>query len=77
MPKRLPSLGFLLTFFVLAFAWSGSCWWLAPALKVDAPVTATVLSLAGDFGPSLAAVVIVAYGSGGVGLRRWLTRCLQ
>ena len=77
MPRRLPSVAFLLTFFALAFAWSWSCWWLAPALKARAPVTATVLSLAGGFGPSLAAVVMVAYGSGRVGLRRWLTTCLQ
>jgi len=67
----------LLIFFALAFAWSWACWLLAPGVKVDAPVAATVLSLVGGFGPSLAAVGMVAYGSGSAGLRRWLTRCLQ
>lgn len=77
MPKRLPSTAFLLTFFALAFAWSWSCWFFAPELKADFPVAATTLSLAGGFGPSLAAVVLVACRSGSTGLRRWLTRCLQ
>ena len=54
----------LLTFFALAFAWSWACWLLAPAVKVDAPVGATALSLVGGFGPSLTAVVMVAYSSG-------------
>ena len=67
----------LLTFFALAFAWSWACWLLAPAVRVDAPIAATALSLAGGFGPSLAAVVLVAYSSGMAGLRRWLLRCLQ
>ena len=67
----------LLAFFVLAFAWSWACWLLAPVLKVGSPVAATTLSLAGGFGPSLAAVVVVAHGSGVTGLRRWLTRCLR
>ena len=71
----------LLTFFALAFVWSWTCWLFAPALKADFSVAATALSLAGGFGPSLAAVVMVAYGrgcgSGRAGLRRWLARCLQ
>ncbi len=67
----------VLTFFTLAFAWTWTCWLLAPALKVDAPVAATALSLAGGFGPSLAAVVVVAYCSGIAGLHRWLMRCLR
>jgi len=67
----------LLAFFALAFAWSWTCWLLAPALKADFPVPSTTLSLVGGFGPSLAAVGMVAYGSGRVGLRRWLMRCLQ
>ncbi len=67
----------LLAFFALAFGWSWTCWLLAPALKVDHPTAATVLSLTGGFGPSLAAVAVVAYGNGTAGLRRWLMRCLQ
>ena len=67
----------LLTFFALAFAWSWTCWLLAPVLQADFPVVATALSLAGGFGPSLAAVAVMACGRGSAGLRRWLTTCMQ
>ena len=67
----------LLSFFALAFAWSWACWLLAPVVKAQSPVASTTLSLVGGFGPSLAAVVVVAHGSGTAGLRRWLTRCLR
>ncbi|QCB45566.1 type II CAAX endopeptidase family protein [Hydrogenophaga sp. PAMC20947] len=72
-----PSAASLIMFFALAFAWSWACWLLAPALQVDSPVAATTLALAGGFGPSLAAVVLVAYGAGMAGLRRWLLRCMR
>jgi len=75
--SRTSSAASVLTFFALAFAWTWTCWLLAPALKVNSPVAATTLSLAGGFGPSLAAVAVVAYGGGLAGLRRWLTRCVQ
>ncbi len=64
-------------FFVLAFAWSWACWGLAPLWKDDAPRVSTALALVGGFGPSLAAVAVVAYQGGRGGLRRWLSRCLQ
>ncbi len=67
----------LLSFFALAFAWSWACWLLAPVVEAQSPVASTTLSLVGGFGPSLAAVVVVAHGSGMAGLRRWLTRCLR
>ena len=67
----------LLAFFALAFAWSWTCWLLAPLFKMNAPVASTTLALVGGFGPSLAALVVVAHSSGRAGLRRWLTRCLQ
>jgi len=67
----------LLTFFALAFAWSWACWLLAPWVKAGAPIAGTSLSLVGGFGPSLAAVGLVAHSSGIAGLRRWLLRCLQ
>jgi len=67
----------LLMFFALAFAWSWTCWLFAPALKADFPVAATALSLAGGFGPSLAAVGVMAHGSGVTGLRCWLKRCMR
>ena len=71
------SVASLLVFSALAFAWSWSCWLLAPLFKADAPAAATVMSLAGGFGPSLAALVVVGYNSGKAGLHRWLTCCLQ
>jgi membrane protease YdiL (CAAX protease family) len=37
----------------------------------------TALALLGGFGPSLAAVVVVAHQGGRGVLRRWLSRCLQ
>jgi len=67
----------LLTFFALAFAWSWTCWMIAPALKVDYPDASITLSLTGGFGPSVSALVVVACGSGGAGLRRWLRRCMR
>ena len=67
----------LLSFFALAFTWSWACWLLAPAVKSEVPVAGTVLSLVGGFGPSLAAVVVVAACAGKAGLRRWLTTCLR
>lgn len=67
----------LLTFFALAFAWSWTCWLLAPALKAEHPFEAGALSLTGGFGPSLAAIVVVAHRSDSAGLRRWLMRCMR
>lgn len=67
----------VIVFFVLAFAWSWFFWLLAPLLRPEAPVTATALALVGGFGPSLAAVAVVAHQAGRRGLRRWLSRCLQ
>ena len=66
----------LVMFFALAFAWSWVCWLLAPALNGEYPFAADALSLTGGFGPSLAAMVMVAHRSGRAGLRRWMTRCL-
>ncbi|MEO7105276.1 MAG: hypothetical protein ABIZ09_02790 [Rhodoferax sp.] len=57
------SVASLLAFSALAFAWSWTCWLLAPLFKADAPTAGTVMSLAGGFGPSLAAPVVVAYNS--------------
>ena len=70
-----PSLAALLRFLALAFSWSWASWWLAPVVQAEYPVAFTALSLAGGFGPSLAAVVVIAYGGGWVGLRHWLKGC--
>ena len=66
MPARMPSssAASLLTFFALAFVWSWTCWLLAPVLQAERPFAATALSLAGGLGSSLAAVIVMVYGSG-------------
>jgi hypothetical protein len=71
--QRAPLLGF----FALTFAWSWACWALAPAVRPQWPWLATLLMFAGSFGPSLAAIVMVASTRPPGGLRAWLTRCLR
>jgi membrane protease YdiL (CAAX protease family) len=71
--QRSPLLGFL----ALTFAWSWGCWVLSPAIRPQQPGLATLLMFAGSFGPSLAAVVVVASTRKFAGLRAWLVRCLQ
>jgi membrane protease YdiL (CAAX protease family) len=64
-------------FFVLTFAWSWACWALSPAIQPHLPWLATLLMFGGSFGPSLAAIVVVASTRPVEGLRAWLLRCLQ
>ena len=71
--QRAPLLGF----FALTFAGSWACWALSPAIKTQLPWFATLLMFAGSFGPSLAAIVMVASTRGLKGLRAWLSCCLQ
>ncbi len=59
----------LLGFGVLTFAWSWACWCLSAAVKPPAPWLSQVLMLAGGFGPSAAAVVVVWNARGRAGLR--------
>ena len=65
------------SFFVLTFAWSWACWALSPAVKPQWPWLATLLMFAGSFGPSFAAVIVVASTRKLMGLRAWLGRCLR
>lgn len=67
----------LLAFFALAFAFSWPCWLLVPVLKADYPFAANALFVMGGFGPSLAAIAVLAYSTGIAGLRTWLMRCLR
>ena len=67
----------LLGFFALTFAWSWACWALSPAIRPQLPWLATLLMCAGSFGPSLAAIVVVASTRPAGRLRAWLSRCLQ
>ncbi len=64
-------------YLVLSFAWSWTCWGLSPAIEPQLPWLATLLMFAGSFGPSLAAVVVVASTRKWQGLRTWLGRCLR
>ena len=67
----------LLGFFALTFAWSWACWALSPAIRSQLPWLATLLMFAGSFGPSLAAIVVVASTRPVGGVRAWLSSCLQ
>ncbi len=67
----------LLAFFALAFGW----WWgigiAAAQVSAQMPVIGTGLMMVAGFGPSLAAVAVVAMVSTGSGLRDWAARCLN
>ena len=67
----------LLGYFALTFAGSWVCWALSSAIRTRLPWLATLLMFAGSFGPSLAAIVLVATTRRVEGLRAWLSRCLQ
>lgn len=67
----------LFGFFALTFAWSWACWALSPTVRPQLPWLATLLMFAGSFGPSLAAIVVVASTRPDGGLRAWLSRCLE
>ena len=67
----------LLGFFVLTFSWSWAFWALSSAIRLQLPWLATALMFAGSFGPSLAAIVVVASTHNGEGLRAWMSRCLR
>lgn len=67
----------MITFFALAFAWSWSFWLVAPLFRSELPLAATALGLIGGFGPSLAALFVVARHAGRSGLQRWVRHCLQ
>lgn len=71
--QRAPLLGF----FALTFAWSWVCWALSPVIRPQLPWLATLLMFAGSFGPTLAAIVVVASTRPVGGVRAWLSRCLQ
>jgi uncharacterized protein len=71
--RRLP----LVSYFALTFGWSWVCWLLSPAVEPTSPSLASVLMFAGSFGPSVAAVFVIALTEGRAGLHAWFGRCLQ
>ena len=64
-------------FFLLTFAWSWSCWFLAPVVQAESKYASSALFFLGGFGPSLAAIAVVFRRSGRTGLRAWLLGCLS
>lgn len=67
----------LLRFFALAFGWSWVCWLVSSVVRPQWAAFAGVLFFAGNFGPSLAAIVVVRSVDGRNGLCSWLMDCLQ
>jgi membrane protease YdiL (CAAX protease family) len=67
----------IVAFFAIAFAWSWAVGFAAAMARASAPVVSTVLTMAGGFGPSLAALAVVTFSSKATGLRDWLARCLN
>jgi membrane protease YdiL (CAAX protease family) len=71
------SLTAILVFFALAFGWSWGIGIAAVKVSPQMPFLSTALMIVAGFGPSLAAVAVVAKVSTGVGLRDWFARCLN
>ena len=67
----------LLRFFALTFVWSWSWWLLALLVKGASSFPSSALFFLGGFGPSLAAVAVIAIDGGRTGLRAWLLGCLR
>lgn len=67
----------LLRFFALTFVWSWSWWLLALLVEGASSCPASALFFLGGFGPSLAAVAVIAIDGGRTGLRAWLLGCLR
>jgi len=66
-----------MAFLAIAFAWSWTCWLLAPVIGARYPLAGRVLSALGGFGPGVAAVAVIGWVGGGRALRIWLGRCLK
>ena len=65
------------TFLVLTFGWSWTIGYAAAQTRSELPNLSVGLAMMSGFGPSLAAVAVVATFSGRQGLRDWLTRCFN
>lgn len=62
-------------FILLAFAWSWGLGFAGNKMKEALPALSVALMILAGFGPSLAAVVVVALSTGTAGLRGWVRRC--
>lgn len=65
------------SFFVLTFAWTWLLEFIAILAKPEAPVLSMVFSIVSGFGPSIAALLIIAFFSGRAGLIPWLKNALN
>jgi uncharacterized protein len=75
--RRGHATGAILTFLLLAFAWSWSLGLAATQVRDQSALTGGALLMLSSFGPSLAGLAIVAGIGGRAGLRDWLMRCLR
>ena len=64
-------------FFALTFCWSWGIGYAASQIGSRSAAWAAALLMASSFGPSIAALAVVAFFSGRAGLRDWLARCLN
>lgn len=77
LQEQVRSTPVIAAFFAMTFAWSWGLGFAAARVRADVPVMSTALTIAAGFGPSLAALAVVAHFSQGNGLRDWLARCLD
>lgn len=77
LPAPARSMRAILTFFALAFAWSWLIGFGAQYVTTDAPVLGTVLAMASGFGPSLAAIAVIAWFNNHSVLRDWFSQSLN
>ncbi len=77
LQPRVRSPAAILIFFLLAFVWSWTLGYAAAQTKSAWPVCSVALTMASGFGPSLAALTVVAALSNGTGLRDWLAQSLN
>ena len=75
--KRAWSTNAIIAFFALAFVWSWGIGYAASQIGSRSAVSATALLMVSSFGPSIAALAVVAFFSGRAGLRDWLACCLN
>lgn len=75
--RRAHANGAILTFLLMAFAWSWSVSLAGAHVRDQSGLAGNALLMLSSFGPSLAGLAVVAGIGGRAGLRDWLTRCLR
>jgi uncharacterized protein len=77
LQKNTGSMTAILSFFVTAYAWSWLLGFSASYTSPIAPVSSTILNIASGFGPSIAALITIAFFGGKTGLIAWLKNALN